>query len=38
MPPVRARRASIDLILFGHSHQELPNTMINGMLLMQPKN
>jgi hypothetical protein len=38
MAPVRARRASIDLILFRHSHQELLDTMINGMLLMQPKN
>jgi 2',3'-cyclic-nucleotide 2'-phosphodiesterase (5'-nucleotidase family) len=28
----------IDLILFGHSHQELPDTLINGVLLMQPKN
>jgi 2',3'-cyclic-nucleotide 2'-phosphodiesterase (5'-nucleotidase family) len=28
----------IDLILFGHSHQELPDSLINGVLLMQPKN
>ena len=28
----------IDLILFGHSHQELPDTTINGVLLMQPRN
>ena len=28
----------IDLILYGHSHQEMPDTTINGVLLMQPKN
>lgn len=28
----------IDLILFGHSHKEVPDTVINGVLLMQPKN
>ena len=28
----------IDLILYGHSHQEVADTMINGVLLMQPKN
>ena len=28
----------IDLILFGHSHQQMPDTTINGVLLMQPKN
>src|SRR3954464_15540372 len=28
----------IDLILYGHSHQEVPDTTINGVLLMQPKN
>jgi 2',3'-cyclic-nucleotide 2'-phosphodiesterase (5'-nucleotidase family) len=28
----------IDLILFGHSHQEVADTVINGALLMQPKN
>jgi 2',3'-cyclic-nucleotide 2'-phosphodiesterase (5'-nucleotidase family) len=29
---------NIDLILFGHSHQEVADTVINGVLLMQPKN
>src|SRR4029077_6381610 len=28
----------IDLIVFGHSHKELADTLINGVLLMQPKN
>src|SRR4051812_26417930 len=28
----------IDLILYGHSHAEMPDTTINGVLLMQPKN
>jgi 2',3'-cyclic-nucleotide 2'-phosphodiesterase (5'-nucleotidase family) len=28
----------VDLILYGHSHQEMPDTTINGVLLMQPKN
>ena len=28
----------VDLILFGHSHQEVADTVINGVLLMQPKN
>ncbi|MDB4885478.1 MAG: cpdB, partial [Gemmatimonadetes bacterium] len=28
----------IDLILYGHSHQEMADTTINGVLLMQPKN
>ncbi|MDB4880982.1 MAG: cpdB [Gemmatimonadetes bacterium] len=28
----------IDLILFGHSHGEVADTTINGVLLMQPKN
>jgi 2',3'-cyclic-nucleotide 2'-phosphodiesterase (5'-nucleotidase family) len=28
----------IDLILYGHSHQEMPDTTINGVLLMQPRN
>src|SRR5215213_5306344 len=28
----------IDLIVYGHSHQEMPDTTINGVLLMQPKN
>jgi 2',3'-cyclic-nucleotide 2'-phosphodiesterase (5'-nucleotidase family) len=26
----------VDLILYGHSHQEMPDTTINGVLLMQP--
>ncbi|MEO7457415.1 MAG: 5'-nucleotidase C-terminal domain-containing protein [Gemmatimonadaceae bacterium] len=34
-----AREVSgVDVILFGHSHQEVADTMINGVLLMQPKN
>jgi 2',3'-cyclic-nucleotide 2'-phosphodiesterase / 3'-nucleotidase / 5'-nucleotidase len=28
----------IDLIVFGHSHQELADTVINGARLLQPKN
>jgi 2',3'-cyclic-nucleotide 2'-phosphodiesterase/3'-nucleotidase/5'-nucleotidase len=28
----------IDLLLFGHSHREVADTVINGVLLMQPKN
>ena len=28
----------IDLILYGHSHKEMADTLINGVLLMQPKN
>ncbi len=28
----------VDLILYGHSHQEMADTTINGVLLMQPKN
>ncbi len=28
----------VDVILFGHSHQEVGDTTINGVLLMQPKN
>jgi 2',3'-cyclic-nucleotide 2'-phosphodiesterase (5'-nucleotidase family) len=28
----------IDLIVYGHSHQEMPDTRIDGVLLMQPKN
>lgn len=27
----------IDLVLFGHSHKELRDTLINGVLLVQPK-
>lgn len=28
----------IDLIVYGHSHKEMADTVINGVLLMQPKN
>jgi 2',3'-cyclic-nucleotide 2'-phosphodiesterase/3'-nucleotidase len=28
----------IDVILFGHSHRELPGKVVNGVLLVQPKN
>jgi 2',3'-cyclic-nucleotide 2'-phosphodiesterase (5'-nucleotidase family) len=28
----------IDLVLYGHSHKEMPDTLINGVLLMQPRN
>lgn len=28
----------IDLIVYGHSHREMPDTVINGTLLMQPRN
>ncbi len=28
----------IDLIVYGHSHQEMSDTTINGVLLVQPKN
>ena len=28
----------IDLVVFGHSHQELADTVINGVRLIQPKN
>jgi 2',3'-cyclic-nucleotide 2'-phosphodiesterase (5'-nucleotidase family) len=30
--------AGVDLIVYGHSHQEVGDTAINGVLLMQPKN
>ena len=30
--------SGIDLIVYGHSHKELADTTINGVLLMQPKN
>ena len=30
--------AGVDLVLYGHSHQEVGDTLINGVLLMQPKN
>jgi 2',3'-cyclic-nucleotide 2'-phosphodiesterase/3'-nucleotidase len=28
----------IDLIVFGHSHREVADTVINGVMLMQPRN
>jgi 2',3'-cyclic-nucleotide 2'-phosphodiesterase / 3'-nucleotidase / 5'-nucleotidase len=28
----------VDVIAYGHSHKEMPDTTINGVLLMQPKN
>jgi len=28
----------IDVILFGHTHREIPERMVNGVLLAQPKN
>jgi 2',3'-cyclic-nucleotide 2'-phosphodiesterase/3'-nucleotidase len=28
----------IDVIVYGHSHKEMADTVINGVLLMQPKN
>ena len=28
----------VDLIVYGHSHQEVGDTLINGVLLMQPRN
>jgi 2',3'-cyclic-nucleotide 2'-phosphodiesterase (5'-nucleotidase family) len=28
----------IDLIVYGHSHKQMPDTSISGVLLMQPKN
>jgi 2',3'-cyclic-nucleotide 2'-phosphodiesterase (5'-nucleotidase family) len=28
----------VDLVVYGHSHKELADSMINGVLLMQPKN
>ena len=28
----------VDVIIFGHSHRELPGRMVNGVLLVQPKN
>ena len=28
----------IDVILFGHSHRELPSKTVNGVLLVQPRN
>ncbi len=28
----------VDLVVFGHSHQEVADTVINGVLLVQPRN
>ncbi|MEP6622429.1 MAG: 5'-nucleotidase C-terminal domain-containing protein, partial [bacterium] len=28
----------VDLVVYGHSHQEMADTVINGVLLMQPRN
>lgn len=28
----------VDAIVFGHTHQELPEKLVNGVLLVQPKN
>jgi 2',3'-cyclic-nucleotide 2'-phosphodiesterase (5'-nucleotidase family) len=28
----------VDLIVYGHSHREMADTLINGVMLMQPKN
>ena len=30
--------AGVDLIVFGHSHREVADTVINGVLLQQPRN
>ncbi|HYI94172.1 MAG TPA: 5'-nucleotidase C-terminal domain-containing protein [Bryobacteraceae bacterium] len=30
--------AGVDVIIFGHSHNQLENRMLNGVLLTQPKN
>ncbi|HKV50001.1 MAG TPA: 5'-nucleotidase C-terminal domain-containing protein [Gemmatimonadaceae bacterium] len=30
--------AGIDLIVYGHSHREMADTTVNGVLMMQPKN
>jgi 2',3'-cyclic-nucleotide 2'-phosphodiesterase (5'-nucleotidase family) len=30
--------AGIDLIVYGHSHREMADTVINGVMLMQPRN
>ena len=29
---------NVDLIVYGHSHKEMPDTVISGVLLMQPRN
>jgi 2',3'-cyclic-nucleotide 2'-phosphodiesterase/3'-nucleotidase len=44
MPPenmidsVAEQVSGLDGIIFGHTHQSLPGRLINGVLLMQPKN
>ncbi len=38
MATVAKEVPGIDLIVFGHSHRELSDTLINGVLLTQPRN
>ena len=38
MANVARQVPGIDLIVFGHSHRELADTIINGVLLTQPRN
>jgi len=38
MATVAKEVPGIDLIVFGHSHRELADTLINGVLLTQPRN
>lgn len=38
MASVAKQVPGIDLIVFGHSHRELADTIINGVLLTQPRN
>jgi len=38
MATVAKEVPGIDLIVFGHSHSELADTLINGVLLTQPRN
>ena len=38
MAAVAKQVPGIDLIVFGHSHRELGDTLINGVLLTQPRN
>ena len=35
---VARKVAGIDLIVFGHSHREVADTTVNGVMLMQPRN